>query len=79
MPKNSCLYQTLRHDKKLGLYTPVEPQRVLTMQDPYNPTSYNISVATLCQQQPPNRAIKILENYIIEETNPDDYLLIEYK
>jgi hypothetical protein len=79
MPKNSCLYQTLRHDKKLGVYTPAEPQKVLTMQDPYNPTSYNIYVATLCQQKPTNRAIKILENYAIEEPKTDDYFLIEYK
>lgn len=79
MPKNNSSYQILSHNTKLRVYTPKEPQKVLTMQDPYNPTSYNIYVATLCKEPPVNRAMKILENYKDEELNPDDYFLIEYK
>ena len=69
-------YQRLRLDKNTGTYYNVKPEKVMTMQDPYNPWSYNINISTMCAE-PPSTNYKVLENY--NKNDDSSYYLIEYK
>lgn len=75
-------YQRLRLDKNTGTYYNVKPEKVMIMQDPYNPCSYNTKITTVCAE-PPSTNYKVLENYDkIKLKNKDkdsSYYLIEYK
>ena len=62
MPKNNSSYQRLSHDKKTSVYHDYAPQKVLTMQDPYNSYSYDVTLETLCVVKP-NIKYSIVENF----------------
>lgn len=62
MPKNNSSYQRLSHDKNTGLYSDYNPQKVLSLQDPYNPYSYNITLEIMCVVKD-NKKYNTLENF----------------
>lgn len=49
MYKRFSNYQVLSHNPMLGVFTPVQPVKVLSAQDPYNLASYNTNIATVCK------------------------------
>jgi len=69
-------YQRLCLDKNTGNYYNIKPEKVMSMQDPYNPWSYNIEINTV-YAEPPSTNFKVLENYKKDEDS--SYYLIEYK
>jgi hypothetical protein len=62
MPKNINSYQKVSHDIKNAIYVDKEPQKVLSMQDPSNPYSYNIALETLYMYRPNIKYI-IIESF----------------
>ena len=77
MPKNCSSYQRLSLNKKEGVYSNVYPQKVLTMQDPYNLSSYNIDLETQCKG-PNNSRSTIMENFKLPYSLNDPYNLSSY-
>ena len=62
MPKSTNSYQRLSHDVQEGVYYDRTPQKVLTMQDPYNPLSYQTVLETMCVSRPNTRQV-VMENF----------------
>lgn len=76
MSKNYGSYQKLGLDAKYGVYVDKQPQRVLAMEDPYNPWSYYSYVGIECST-PSNKQLPVLENY--RKRRNRDFDLIEYE
>jgi len=77
MPTRNNSYQSLNYDIKQGVFYNRLPQKVLTMEDPYNKTSYSTYISTECKI-PHNTFHKILENYKLPDSLNDPYNELSY-
>lgn len=75
--KNSS-YQHLYFNKTQGIFYDKNPQKVLSMQDPYNDLSYCTVVATQ-YKNPNNRRTSVLENYNITNRLNVPYNELSYR
>jgi len=77
MSRRTSNYETLNHIKELSLYVDKNRRPVTSLQDPYNPLSYNVYYANLCTA-PKKQPYPLMENYK-NKNDDDEYVLIEYK
>jgi hypothetical protein len=74
---NKYSYQQLGLDMNQGVYYNKNLQKVLTLQDPYNLTSYNSYLCTQCNV-PNNKKFAVMENYRLPNTMNDPYNINSY-